>query len=171
MDTSREAVINLLKQIDIDPAVFDAMGRQASELRPVLLEVAKGDAHDADDYMRKNAIAMLGVVGDDSSVGALIDLLSHERVEFRANAIRSLGNISSTSAADGLAARLGKSGLAPTEGKIIVAALAKVGTADSARAVKAFHKKFKKTKKGSPGLDRDLGEFDEVIRRLEARKG
>lgn len=168
MEISREYVIDLLKQVDFDPTVDDFLRSQASDVRPVLLEVAKGEAEEADDYMRKNAIAMIGTAGDETSVDALVELLSHERIEFRANAIRSLGKIGSAKGAAGLEVKLDEAELPATEGKIIVAALAQIGSPESAKAIKAFRKRFVAAKKESPGLARDLQEIDNTVSNLQA---
>jgi len=169
MEISRDHVINLLKYIDFGPEVIDHLRSQASDVRPVLLEVAKGEAEEADDNMRKTAIALLGAVGDETCVDALVELLSHERVEFRANAIRSLGKIGSPKAAAGLEIKLGEAKLPATEGKIIVMALAQIGKPESAEAIKAFRKRFKVKKKRSPGLERDLQEMNDTISKLETK--
>jgi len=169
MEISREYVINMLKQVDFDPTAYDFLRSRASDVRSVLLEVAKGEAEEADDYMRKNAIAMLGTAGDETCVDALVELLSHERTEFRANAIRSLGKIGTAKAATGLKSKLSKAELPATEGKIIVAALAQIGEADSADAIKGFRKRFAAEKKESPSLERDLQEMDNTISKLQAK--
>lgn len=167
MSEAREAAIRLLRQIDFDQATLEA---QADELRPTLVEVARGDAADADQAMRRTAIALLGAVGDDSAVDTLVALVTDERPDYRANAIRSLGTIDARRAAPILQQRLRDDELPVAEGRIIVAALARIGDADSVRAVKAFRKSFRNARRSSPGLARDLERIDEAIRRLEARR-
>lgn len=170
MDISRQFIIGLLRQLDIDPSVFELLRSNAGQVNPVLREVASGEAGDADTYMRKNAIALLGVCGDASCADTLAGLLDHERLEFRANAIRSLASIAPTAEIlRQLEARLGEAGLEPSEGKLIVRTLDAVGGAGSAKAVRAFEKRFQKRQKGSPGLERDLGEINRIIQSLEAR--
>lgn len=169
MSTSSEDVIRILGQIDVDSAVIEDLKRRADEVRPVLVEAARGEAHDADEYMRKNAIALLGAVGDDSSVDALVDLLDHDNPAFRANAIRSLASIGSPRAASGLAARLARAELPVTEGKLIVRTLRTVGGPDAAAAVETFRDRFARTKEASPGLGRDLRELDDTVAALRSR--
>ena len=166
MSETLDQTLSLLRQVDFDPRVLEG---RADELRPVLLAVARGEADDADEYMRKNAIALLGAVADESCVETLVDLVRHDRPEYRANAIRSLTAIDSDSAAQGLEARLAEPSFPATEGKIIVAALAKIGRASSVEAVRSFRKSFAEMKKTSPGIQRDLEQMDETIRKLESR--
>lgn len=169
MEITREFVINLLKQVDFDPEFHDRLRARANIVRPILLEVARGEAKEANDYMRKNAIAMLGTAGDETSIDTLLGLLDHQLIEFRTNAIRSLGKIGSGKAAAGLGAKLGDPKLSPTEGKIIVAALAQIGRAESVAFIEKFRKRFEAEKKESPGLQRDLQEIDDAIKSLVAK--
>ncbi len=169
MEITREFVLDLLRQKDFDPDFNIRLRARAREVCPVLLEVASGEAEEADLYMRKNAIAMLGTAGDEDCVEALVNLLEEEHMELRANAIRCLGKIASPKAAPGLEARLADKALTPTEGKIIVAALAQIGQPDSARSIAAFRRQFAKKKKESAGLARDLQAMDETIEVLKAK--
>ena len=99
MEITRDFVVSLLRQADYD-AEFDLRLRaRADAVSPVLEEVARGDAAEANSAMRKNAVAMLGTAGNDGSVDVLAPLLADERPELRANAIRSLGRISTPRAA------------------------------------------------------------------------
>ncbi len=169
MEITREFVLDLLRQKDFDPDFNRRLRARAREVCPILVEVASGEAEEADLYMRKNAIAMLGTAGDENCVEALVNLLDDERMELRANAIRGLGKIASPKAAPGLEARLADTALTPTEGKIIVAALAQIGQPDSAKSVTAFRRRFEQKKQDSPGLARDLRAMDETIKVLQGK--
>lgn len=169
MSIQEKRLLSVLAGIDFEPGTIESLVANADEMRPILLRIASGKESKADRYMRKNAIGLLGHVADVGSVKVLADLLGHDRVEYRANAIRSLGRIDDPKAAKALQAHLTKTDLPLSEGKVTVLCLEKFGPRAATTAIKTFRDRFEREKKTSPGLKRDLKTFDEVTKTIETR--
>ncbi|MEE9391374.1 MAG: HEAT repeat domain-containing protein [Planctomycetota bacterium] len=169
MANFQDLTLKLLKQIDMAAETLNNLSAEADQYRPVLLQVARGDLPLADRYMRKNAISLLGIVADESCIDDLGDLLHHERIDYRANAIRSLGQINSPRAAQRLNQQLNNANTSLTEGKLIVESLVNIDAVNSAEEVRRFRGRLHRAKRKGPELTRELQKIDRAVRSMEQR--
>ena len=169
MEVTQEFVVGMVAQKDFDAGFKGRLRARAKQVCPYLLKIVTGEI-DADAYMRKNAIAMLGVAGDEDCVEVLMGLIEDERPEFRANAIRSLGAIGAPGAVAGLAKKLAQKGRSFTEGKLIVNALGLLRDKKAVSAIEGFRERVAKEKRGTTHLARKLEEIDDVMSGLKSKK-
>jgi HEAT repeat protein len=167
MEVTQEFVLGLVAQKDFDADFNDRLRSRAKQVCPYLLKIVSGEIN-ADTYMRKNAIAMLGVVGDEDCVEALMDLTEDERPEFRANAIRSLGKMGIPGASTGLAKKLAQKDRSLTEGKLIVTALGQLHDKKAVSAIESFRKRVAKKHRDASHLERKLADIDDVMGKLKS---
>lgn len=167
MEITQEFVLEMVAQKDFDAGFKDRLESRAKQVCPYLIQIINGEL-DADTYMRKNAIAMLGIAGDENSVEVLMELTEDERQEFRVNAIRSLGKMGVLVAAAGLAEKLKQKERSLTEGKLIVAALGQLRDKKAVTAIEGFRKRVVKERPGATHLARQLEEIDDVMNVLKA---
>ena len=127
MEATTETLVQILKQLDYEPAVEKWLKENADAVRDSLIEVLTGKVTDIDDYMRKNAISFLGIVGNDKAVPVLARYADHRNELFSINAIRALGNIPTKASGDALAKKLQDRKINPTIGKIALQSIHKTG--------------------------------------------
>jgi len=169
MEMNQEFVLGLVAQKDFDMDFGRRLKARGEQVCPFLLKIVNGEI-DADTYMRKNAIAMLGTVGDETCVQTLLEMVEDERPEFRANAIRSLGRMGQADAADGLVQKLEQKGRSLTEGSLIVTALGQLGAGETLPAIEGFRRRVAREKRGAAHLARQLAEIDGVLGELKGVK-
>lgn len=166
MKATTETVVQILKQVDYEPAVEKWLKDNADAVQDSLIEVLTGKVTDIDDYMRKNAISFLGIVGDDLAVPVLAEYADHRNELFSINAIRALGNIPTKASGDALAKKLQDKKINPTIGKIALQSIQKTGQKIPAKVSESFRKLYAEKKKGSAQLKKNVGQVEELLNKV-----